>query len=408
MMRAAALLAMAGLWAAGVAQGAEPASPPLPALERFNLVLGTQTISPSYQFTDQPKLVETAQAIRVLGATCIKFALSNEYASKNGVKKDDRIRTLTDLAREPSHKKVLDMPFGHYILWAYPFSTRFFHTPPGGKGMAAEDRDREYRELYDFVRYLLTTYDGTGKRFLLGHWEGDGHLFGDWKNKNDPPPEKIDWMVDWLNTRQKAVDDAKRDTPHRDVEVFHYAEVNHVQKGMQGRKCMILSVVPRTNVDFVSYSCYDSTKDDIGPTLKKALDFIESKLPPKPGLPGKRVFIGEYGFPLVNTKTPEKQDALSREVIRAGLEWGCPYILYWEFFNNEVEKGGRIEFGKAGGRQRGFWMIDDKGARQPVYFTHEKFYQRAREYVRAFQSKNGRTPTDAEFRTEALRLLAAN
>lgn len=52
--------------------------------------------------------------------------------------------------------------------------------------------------------------------------------------------------------------------------------------------------------------------------LRQANDYIESKPAPRPDLPGKRVFIGEYGFP-ASRHTPEEQDRRSRAVMRVGL-----------------------------------------------------------------------------------------
>ena len=92
-------------------------------------------------------------------------------------------------------------------------------------------------------------------------------------------------------------------------------------------------VLPHTAVDYVSYSCYETINSHIGNVSKPlhdALNFIESKLPPKVDIHGKRVFIGEYGFSLEHTKTPQKQDLYARDVCRAALEWGCPFVLYWE------------------------------------------------------------------------------
>ena len=57
--------------------GAEPSATPTPlsAVDRFNYVVGTQTIGASYQFTEQPRLIETAQAIREMGSSVIKFTM---------------------------------------------------------------------------------------------------------------------------------------------------------------------------------------------------------------------------------------------------------------------------------------------------------------------------------------------
>ena len=58
-------------------------------------------------------------------------------------------------------------------------------------------------------------------------------------------------MIDWLNCRQRAIDAAKRDTPHKAVEVWHYTEVNHVQVAIEGRKAVTNMVLPHVQVDFV-------------------------------------------------------------------------------------------------------------------------------------------------------------
>jgi hypothetical protein len=83
--------------------------------------------------------------------------------------------------------------------------------------------------------------------------------------------------------------------------------------------------------------------------------------------------------------TPREQDRLSRQVMRAGLEWGTPLILSWELYNNEVE---------ADGRQRGYWLIDDKGVKQPAYETHASFLAWARRHVEETIGRSGR-PTSA-------------
>ena len=366
-------------------------------LDTFNYVVGTQTFSPLYQFTKESRLVETAEAIRALGSTVIKFELSPRYARATGnvATPVPTIQSLVDLARdEPSHRRVLDMPFANFVLWVHSFNggTEKWH-----KGLSTENAEKEYREIYDLTAYLLTAYSGSGKTFFLGHWEGDGWLRGSVAKENDAKvtPVATQGMVDWLNTRQRAVDDAKRDTPHHGVAVWHYTEVNHVKLAMQqNRPALVNQVLPRARVDFVSYSSYDTAKNP--EELRAALSYIESKLTPKPDIAGKRVFIGEYGFPACRYST-EEQDRLSRQVMRVGLEWGCPFVLYWEMYNNEIDK--------STGAQRGFWLIDDKGVKQPVYRTHENFYRQSRQFVAEFKTKNGRVPSREEFGRFAVTLL---
>ena len=352
-----------------------------PAGDTYDYVLGTQTFGPSYQFRNENWLMETAQAIQDMGSHTIKFALDVPkplHAGSQAV--NPAIHTLADVARlDPTVRAVLGMPFTDYLLWAYPRTVQ-------GDPFRPESLPTEYREMYDLTRAFLTAYSGTGKTFYLGNWEGDWHLL-----HTDPTfvptPTDVQNMIAWVNNRQKAVDDAKRDTPHRNVQVYCYLEVNRVVDAMQGKTRLANDVLPKTNVDFVSYSSYDALGGDIETGLTAALDYIQTRLPPKPGLSGRRVFIGEYGFPAIS-HSPQAQDALTRQVMRTGLSWGCPFVLYWEMYNNEVSPAGR---------PRGFWLIDDHGVPQPVYDTHRRFYGLARAYVADFQKQNHRLPTRAEF-----------
>jgi hypothetical protein len=364
---------------------------------RFNWVLGTQTFGPKYQFTDQHPLLETANVIEEMGASVVKFALGP--VSKKDPPLPPEINSLVTLAKDhPPHRAVLDKDFAFYVLWLDAFAHRDWH-----KGFSSAARDAEYREVYDLVSHLLKTYSGSEKTFYLGHWEGDGMLRHTVSREDDSrvTPAAVQGMIDWLNTRQQAVDDAKRDTPHSGVNAWHYTEVNHVVLARdENRPALVNLVLPSVAVDFVSYSAYDGANKADPQNLKSALDYIESKLQKKPGISGRRVFIGEYGFPLIKgagkTRTPIEQDMMSRVIMRAGLEWGCPFVLYWELYNNEVSPDGS---------QIGFWMIDDKGEKQPVYRTHQTFFEWGKSFFADWVKREGRAPADGEFRSAAVNFL---
>lgn len=384
------------LWAGvSVAQDGLP-SAATRRVDTINTVLGTQTIGIKYTFTDQTGLVETAERIREMGSTLLKFSLGRRMTETYGLPPREDIRSLTELAsKEPSVKKVLDMPFAFYHMWVYPFANS---DSSWKDGLSEKERKETYDEVRALAAYLLRTYRGTGKTFFFGHWEGDWCLHPDYDRKRDPAPEAIQGMIDWLNVRQAAIEDAKREAQAEDVNVYQYTEANLVQKGLQGGACLVSRVLPFTKVDYVSYSCYDTInphKGDTRKALQEALDYIESKLPPKPEIQGKRVFIGEYGFPLEMTKTQETQDLYSRDVCRAALEWGCPFALYWELYCNE----------KKDGKHRGFWLIDDKNQKQAFYYTLQRYYENMGRFVEAFKKEHGRVPTDAEIRKKALEIL---
>ena len=366
-------------------------------IDATNYILGTQTIGPRYGFTDQTRLVETARQIRQMGSNLLKFSMSRRYCKDQyhlPARKD--IQSLTDLAaKEPSVKAVLDMPFAYYHMWVYPFS--------GGMrfkdGLTDDQRRRTYDEIHALAVHLLTAYRGTGKTFLLGHWEGDWHLHPDYDRNKDPKPQTLKWMIDWLNVRQQAIDDAKGKVKALNVHLYHYTEVNLVQKAIKGGKCLTNNVLPETAVDYVSYSSYDTTnphKGNVRRPLHEALDYIESKLPGKNGLEGKRVFIGEFGIPLVHAGSPQKQDVYARDVCCASLEWGCPFVLYWQMYCNE----------KTGpDRYRGFWLVDDHNRIQPFYRTLQTYHADMKRAVAEFNNARHRTPTDAELRKLAVALM---
>ena len=379
---ASILLLMVGM--ADVTLATEPST-----VDRFNYILGTQAIGGKYQFTSQDPLVESAEVIRDMGASCMKFDLRPKQKQYPGA------HSLVELARdEPSHRKVLDMPFANFQLWAEPFANTSWK-----QGFSKTHAELEYQEMYALVEHLLKTYSGTGKTFYLGHWEGDNLLRGSISKTADAQmtPERVQGMIDWLTTRQRAVDDAKRDTPHQDVEVWHYTELNHPTISMrEGRPSLVNQVLPKVPVDFVSYSAYDVTNEPKPEKIKAVLSYIESQLMPKAGISGRRVFIGEYGYSVFHNgkphHSPQEQDRLSLITMQAALEWGCPFILYWELYNNELDPDGQ---------QRGFWMIDDKGVKQPIYETHCLYYQWARRFVKGFTTRTGKPPAEAEFRAAA-------
>ena len=373
----------------GVKMAASLTATELTSADRYNYILGTQAIGGKYQFTSQDPLVESAEVIRAMGASCMKFDLRPKPKQYPG------IHSLVELARDqPAHRKVLDMPFANYQLWAEPFAGTSWK-----QGFSKAHAEQEYQEMYSLVVHLLKTYSGTGKTFYLGHWEGDNLLRGSISKSADAQmtPEKVQGLIDWLSTRQRAVDDAKRDIPHQDVQVWHYTELNHPTISLRvGRPSLVNKVLPQVPVDFVSYSAYDVTNEPKPEEIKAVLSYIESKLQPKTGIQGRRVFIGEYGYSVLHNgkphHSPQDQDRLSRITIQAALEWGCPFILYWELYNNELE---------ADGQQRGFWMIDDTGVKQPVYETHRRYYEWARQFVAATFADTGKAPAEAEFRAAA-------
>jgi hypothetical protein len=388
------------------------------SVESYNFAIGTQTVGSKYKFTEQTMLVETALEIKKMGSNLLKFSMNPRYCTENyGLPKNDKINSLTKLATlEPSVKAVLDMDFKYYHIWVYGFS-QYTPEPVGMKddkaqikfidGFPKKYEDALYKEIYEFTAHLLKTYSGTNKVFYLGNWEGDWHLRSDYNRNKPAKPETIKGMIKWAQTRQNAIDHAKRDIVHNNVEIYHYIEVNLVAKAMKepDAKVVTNSIVNVVNPDYVSYSSYDATnpyktEEAMKLNLTNALDYIESHLSPKKGLPaGRRVWIGEYGSPSLH-HNDEMQNLRSIWTIKTALDWGTPYILYWEMYNNEIKEDTK--------EQVGYWLITDKGQKQPIWYTHNSFYNESKEFLTNYLKTKNELPSFDIFRANAVKFKSLN
>ncbi len=339
---------------------------PLPEqlAETANYIVGTQAFTPHYHFTQESPILEAARAILEMGSNTIKTW--DKY--------------------EAELPEILDMPFRYYFLWVRSHGDNRTYWLDG---LSAAERETEYRAVYEFAAKLLADYSGTGKVFYLGHWEGDWQLLDGYDPKKVPSATTIQGMVDWLNVRQQAVDDARRETPHQGVAVYHYTEVNRVRDNMdKGLKRVVDQVLPRTQVDFVSYSAYD-TQQLTQQVVNATLDYIQSKLAPREGLPGKRVFVGEMGWPAKYASYNQAEhDRKNREFILKYVRWGTPFVLYWEMYNNEFKDGKEI----------GYWLIDDKNVKWPLYYTLQSLYQRGKAFAADYYRQNGKLPAEEDLR----------
>jgi hypothetical protein len=358
-----------------------------PAVDAYNVRVGTQTFAGLYQFTTNTLLVETAQAITNMGSDTIKMYLGSNYPRQYHYNLAPNVTNLLTLARdEASCHRTLDMPFRHIIAWAYPFSNP--DAPFGDANYTASEQANDYREMFDLTCYLLTNYDNSGKTFYLGHWEGDGYLsVNNWST--NPSPAVVQGMIGWENTRQKAVDDAKAAKAHTNVYVFYYAEANRTRDAMVNGPTnnvrVINAVVPYvTNLDYLSYSSYDVMNLSTS-TLYATLDYMEGQMPTNKvsSIPGERIWIGEYGW---GSQSTDQQEPAGRAYIQRLLNYGTkalPYILFWEIYNNETNKL--------------FCLIDSNNVKVASYYLHQRFINNARLLTAQFQETNDRLPNDSEF-----------
>ncbi|HEY5621403.1 MAG TPA: hypothetical protein VIR77_02270 [Pontiella sp.] len=341
-----------------------------------------------------------------MGGDTLKLEMSRKYLKMQDIDHQGA-EYLVDFAKHPFYRKILSLPYRVMYFWAH------------GRNFDSFDEDELYREFYDFTEHLLKEYNNSGKTFMISNWEGDWLLLGEGKNQNnDAPPEKIEKMISWANIRGKAIEDAKKATPHTNVNVYFCLEVNRVEDArIKGLKRMIDCVIPYAKyMDYISLSSYDiqnfhnwkvkcKDNEQFVERLTSYLDYVREHLPER-DITGSRIIIGEAGFAVAHIMNHYKCSEEEAEQIRVrltlenilfNLEQGVEAYLWWAMHNNEKT---------ADGNYKGFGLIDqDSGHRRKTYYLFEKYYRFAKEYADEYERLNDRLPTRDEMRAEAIQWI---
>jgi hypothetical protein len=325
-------------------------------------VLGVAHAAGRYNFTDQDFLNEGADRVLELGSRVIKVFLvpaniqtlypwSSDWSP---LPKD-----VVELAQRPYFQELFAKPFSTILLEITPVTV----SPQFLDGLTTEEAAAERDQMYRLAKYLLTTYAGSGKTFILQNWEGDHLLREGLADGVDPDPVRVQGMIDWWNARQDGVAQARREAGSRGVQVLHAAEVNFLAAAVAGRVTATNDVIPYTHCDLYSYSSWDV---DFTPAdLTRALDYLESKAPDNQLFGRYNLYLGEYGMAKDHGAPEGQRFERVRELMEAALGWGVRYAVYWEVYCNEALQ---TYTGRPTNRDlRGFWLIRPDGAKAPVW-----------------------------------------
>jgi len=345
--------------------------------------------------------------VNELGADTIKVAMEKKHLLLQGFSVNGN-PSLSELAEHEIYKSILKLPYKVSFFWAHGKLPFEYYT---------EDKKEEvYKEFYDFTKYLLTKYSGSGKTFMIGNWEGDWVLGAEkvGAETGHCTDENIAKMISWMNIRGKAVEDAKKATLHHKVDVFFYIEINHVHVAQnKGLKRMVNSVLPKTKfTDYVSVSAYDiqgigiwkqpRNNESLKALSFKYLDYVESLLSPRL-IKGKRVGIGEIGYSLSHIKEYYKVKDKTAEIIQAhlalenalaNLEWGTPFWLWWALHDTDETEGKD--------KYMGFGILDQKTSKKRRLWHELKDYNK---WAISHQKKSlekGKILSQNEFREAAI------
>ena len=336
----------------------------------LNNIIGSTHVRGRYYLSQNDFLNEGADQILKMGSRVIKLWFYNGVETPGVMypynSQWPEVKTLVEGAKLPYWRKLFDKPFTTYILQVMSMGKPDYYWL---HGISNEDLRDEQHQIYEMTKYFLTEYKGTGKTFIFSNHETDWHL----KKTNDfdlaTPRDVLENAIKWFNARQAGVNQARNEVGMKGVRVFHAGEVVNVVKSMKdSQENMVNVVLPEVKFDLISYSAWDSTV--IGGVhepgeIKDVLDYIASFAIDSEYFGNKNVFIGEYGIP-ENDMGQENMMTVTKNVVQTGLEWGCPYIVYWQLYCNEPRPNVSIPSWKLQDF-RGFWLIRPDGTYTQVY-----------------------------------------
>ena len=341
-------------------------------------VVGVVHVAGRYHLTDKDFLNEGADQILALGSRVIKvWFYGKRHEHPDGVypynSQWPKADSLVEGAKTPYYQELFDKPFTTYVMVVTALGRDDGYWR---NGISEEQKKDEQRQFYELARYLLTRYKDTGKTFVLQHWEGDWMVRGNFEANAKPTELALKSMIEWLNARQAGVNQARQEVGQQGVHVYHATEVNRVVQSMrQDFPNMVLKVLPYTNLDLVSYSAWDSATEHYADpnVLRQALDFIAAHTPDSPDFGDRNVYIGEFGMPESGYSLDQIRTAIPNAV-RTGLDWGCPYVVYWQLYCNELKDPNAKPPVTSNDAVRGFWLIRPDGTKSWLWdYFHDLF-----------------------------------
>ena len=323
-------------------------------------VLGSAHAGGTYNFTSEDYLDEGGDRLLGFGTRVIEVWLTPDVASLYPFNSDwsPPAATVVELAQKPYFQSLFAKPFTTFLLVIEPVTG----SPQFLNGMTAAQVAAESGQMHDLARYLLTTYAGSGKTFVLQNWEGDHLLRTGLAPDQDPSPAAVKGMIAWWNARQDGVARARAEVGEHGVRVAHAAEVNDLANAVAGKVTATNDVLPHTRADLYSYSSWDVQFDPV--LLTQALDYLRTKAPATALYGQSNIYLGEFGA----AKDQVPPGAARREVIdelaEAALAWGVRYAVYWQIYDNESYVTlDPLKERPTDAELRGFWLIRPDGGR---------------------------------------------
>jgi hypothetical protein len=342
--------------------------------------VGAAHVAGRYHLTNKPFLIEGAEKLLELGSRLGKFwFMPNNPASSYPFNSQwGKCSGFVELAKSGYFRQLFALPFRTLLLEA--------HTPVEDGWRKTAQPDSFYqavtREFYDLTAHLYQACRNRNLTIVLQHWEGDWMLRGRGGELWNPPPD--DWqprceaMARWLAARQAGVTKARAaHAAGAKCVVAHAAEVNRVADLWQKIPTMTEQVLPKIELDLVSYSSYDGMKDPL--TLWKCIAEIRRHCRTGPLFGKQAVFVGEIGIP--ENDAPQRLVERWDEFMGVMLAAEVRYIAHWELYCNEFKKNLEQKAKPPitdPSLMRGFWLVRPDGSLSESGKYFEGLWKRAK------------------------------
>jgi hypothetical protein len=208
-------------------------------------------------------------------------------------------------------------------------------------GYTAAEAATEQQQIASLGQYLLKTY--PGKTFVLLQWEGDNAISPVASN-----PAAWTGFTAWIQARAAGVVQARAAAGSSTSQLYSGLEYNLVRSTTTGapcdtsaNPCVVSVVVPAVDVDYYSYSSWDSLLPGMTPAqvatslttdLGTALGWAQKR---DPEITPARFLVGEFGAPREEVDLGECA-ATQRiaSVIGAVTQWGAARGIFWQIIDN--------------------------------------------------------------------------
>lgn len=298
-----------------------------------------------------------------LGTRTIRIALATRDDYRLGLSNN---LDLVQLAKHPAYDQVLkDARFRTVMLTTY---SRGAMSSNWSDGFTESEYNTERDEIQRLGEYLLSSPAFNGKTFILLNWEGDNAI-SLWPNKRSI----WDAYTNWIRARVEGVKMARQKYPSSSAKLFSGLEFSQVRNWQTNipcgsavsdpvrndplvNRCVIDYVAPQVDVDYYSYSSWQTLADKLenpGLNLKQrykedlgfALSLIKAK---RPEVGENNFLLGEYGLENVRYGECNSGNYIN-EMIDAfeGTDaFQISYSVFWQVVDNAPYYGvGALHFG---------------------------------------------------------------